>query len=119
MSKSFNCRRCQKSFTPAEHQWIFYELCNHCFNLFDNQKMTGRFGSLGMLAECKPIPLTWFESSEEWIKANPYREGEQPQENVIQHFLTAMQEAFKDKKPGEAVTTEELQEKLKKPKSEN
>lgn len=65
--RSFDCRRCAAHFKPAQDQWIFYRLCDRCFVRFDDQKMRGRFISVGMQADDgKPT----FESVEDWIAAD-------------------------------------------------
>lgn len=90
--EAFECRRCQRKFTPDLHQWIFYKLCDHCFNLFDNQKMKGRFtkiailGSLQMGLLSKSIPCQYYEDPGEWIKEHPYVGGEPDEVNLIQGF---------------------------------
>lgn len=42
MRPPIECLRCGVLFVPAEGQWIFYTLCDHCFALFDAQKMAAR-----------------------------------------------------------------------------
>ena len=59
---TLECIRCNKKYERGV--WDFYSLCNECFQLFDNQKMKGRFSIL--LGGKKN--LKWHESVEEWIK---------------------------------------------------
>lgn len=40
--RSFFCRQCGEVFIPAKGQWIFYNLCDACFDVFDYQKMVER-----------------------------------------------------------------------------
>lgn len=40
--RSFDCQDCGERFIPAEDQWIFHNLCNRCFSVFDQQKMQAR-----------------------------------------------------------------------------
>jgi hypothetical protein len=50
----FACKNCGQWFKPQPTQWIFHELCDPCFAVFDRQKMLGRFSIL----EKKPIGLS-------------------------------------------------------------
>ena len=62
--RSFNCKQCGTPFTPRKGQWIFYNLCDECFNDFNRQKMNGRLSALfgeGVL---------YHESYDKWRKAN-------------------------------------------------
>lgn len=61
--RSFDCRLCDKHFTPTETQWIFYNLCDRCFAEFNGQKMSGRFGPLPGRS-----PEPCYESCDEWLK---------------------------------------------------
>jgi hypothetical protein len=59
------CLRCGTAWTPSV--WNFYELCETCFAEFDAQKMAGRLGDIVKHPQAQP----WFESSEDWMAANP------------------------------------------------
>lgn len=61
------CRRCQQLWTPGD--WNFYNLCNTCFALFDQQKMAGRMAML--FGGNKPSYYS--ESCEQWITDFPTR----------------------------------------------
>ena len=70
--KAFDCKRCQRNFQPAPHQWIFHYLCDECFTEFDVQKMKGRIPLL-----MQGIESAYFEDSDAWVKAFPYiKEGQ-------------------------------------------
>ena len=45
-NRSFDCRRCGERFQPARGQFIFYDLCDSCFEPFDDQKMHGRYTAM-------------------------------------------------------------------------
>jgi hypothetical protein len=60
----FACKNCGQWFTPKPTQWIFHELCDPCFAVFDRQKMLGRISIL----EKKPVP--YWEEVADWIKQN-------------------------------------------------
>jgi Zn finger protein HypA/HybF involved in hydrogenase expression len=60
---AFHCKKCNSSFAPNRHQWIFYLLCDSCFAKFDQQKMMGRTAMLK-----KENSVKYFEDSDEWIK---------------------------------------------------
>src|SRR3989338_11615327 len=60
----FNCIKCNTLFQPAPVQWIFYNLCDHCFKQFDAQKMMGRRA----LLEKKNRFVMHYEDVDEWIK---------------------------------------------------
>ncbi len=63
------CRRCGKTWTVQS--WNFHGLCNACFSAFDTQKMVGRWAFIGVMP---PSQDPYYESSTEWIKANPHHE---------------------------------------------
>jgi hypothetical protein len=60
--KTRTCIRCRTQFERGE--WCFYDLCDTCFDLFDSQKMKGRWRTEG-------TSMTHFEDAEAWSKANP------------------------------------------------
>lgn len=60
----FNCKRCGNLYKPDSEMFIFHELCDNCFVLFDAQKMAGRRGSGN---------LEYFEDAVLWIKNNPIK----------------------------------------------
>ena len=85
--RSFDCRLCGKHFVPSEHQWIFYNLCDSCFDEFNAQKMHGRFRgfNFNIAPDSDPqaashikdlserfsggLPTElYYESCEEWLK---------------------------------------------------
>ena len=63
----FNCRRCDIRFQPKPRQWIFYDLCDTCFEAFDAQKMHGRIELL-----INKRKTAYFEDVDAWIAAFPY-----------------------------------------------
>ena len=86
--RRFNCIRCGAFFTPQMGQWIFYKLCDSCFNEFDTQKMRGRFRGFNFEVSPDSDPEAkrriedlrerfgggnpgqpYYESCDEWIKA--------------------------------------------------
>jgi hypothetical protein len=55
-------------FTPADGQWIFYNLCDDCFVAFDRQKMVGRLWFFGDRTTPEPVQgKDYFESVHDWI----------------------------------------------------
>lgn len=62
---AFNCKKCGSLFTPESTQWIFYLLCDDCFEKFDLQKMMGRIALVR-----NENAVKYFEDSDEWIKEN-------------------------------------------------
>ncbi len=60
---AFYCKGCNIRFVPGKHQLIFHNLCDGCFDKFDNQKMSSR---LSRLLGDGSIQGT--ESVDEWIK---------------------------------------------------
>lgn len=40
--RSFDCKKCGKHYIPKTSQWIFYNLCDECFVVFDREKMAER-----------------------------------------------------------------------------
>ena len=68
--EGFDCRRCGVRYVPAPKQWVFHDLCDGCFALFDEQKMRGRFVPLG--GEPPPGGV-YFESCEAWMEAFPFQ----------------------------------------------
>ena len=67
--EGFDCRCCGMRFVPVEGQWIFYNLCDLCFVVFDEQKMQGRFGRIGW---GPPLPegAVYYESCEAWLRSS-------------------------------------------------
>jgi hypothetical protein len=65
----FSCRRCRVWFTPQRGQWIFHDLCDSCFALFDEQKMAGRAAYL------RNQSTSYYEDAGEWIIAHPLPEN--------------------------------------------
>jgi hypothetical protein len=65
--KPFNCRRCGTRFQPKPRQWIFYKLCDSCFDEFDAQKMHSRIETL-----LNTRKIAYFEDVDAWIAAFPY-----------------------------------------------
>lgn len=69
----------------------FHNLCDSCFNQFDNQKMRGRFGQLRAFADQgkedqpKSEPEFYTESSKEFIKSGrcTHSETTNKMQNVI------------------------------------
>lgn len=79
--RSFDCIMCGNRFTPAEGQFIFYELCDRCFGSFDSQKMCGRYLLFGMLKSGECNHPNHFESAKAWaedarVRFVAYMEGE-------------------------------------------
>lgn len=72
---SMCCACCHEQYAMGYYN--FHNLCDSCFNQFDNQKMKGRFGQLREFAEQggqgqyeqKPEPDFYTESSIEFIKS--------------------------------------------------
>ena len=66
--RTFDCVACATHYTPAEGQWIFYDLCDACFEVFELQKMKGRLWFLGDRTTPEPIHgKDYFESCREWL----------------------------------------------------
>jgi hypothetical protein len=63
----FDCRRCGTRFQPKPHQWIFYDLCDTCFEAFDTQKMHDRVELL-----INKHKIAYFEDADAWMTALPY-----------------------------------------------
>lgn len=61
----FDCKNCGAWFKPQPKQWIFHDLCDPCFALFDRQKMMGRYAHV---LEKKSV--SYFEDVDAWIKHN-------------------------------------------------
>ena len=64
-----DCRCCGRRFIPAQGQWGFYNLCDACFVTYDEQKMRGRFGKVG-LGSPLPEGAVYYESCGVWLKAS-------------------------------------------------
>jgi hypothetical protein len=62
--KPFKCRKCGQIFQPAPFQWIYYDLCDECFKIFDTQKMLGRRATLNK----KEGYVHHFEDVNEWLE---------------------------------------------------
>ena len=62
--EAFNCRKCGKLFQPKPYQYIYYDLCDDCFKVFDTQKMLGREATLSK----KSGYVHHFEDVYEWIR---------------------------------------------------
>lgn len=69
--KPFVCRRCRDVFTPQKGQWIFFDLCDHCFGLYDARKMRARVGK-ARPEDDGPDP----EDVLAWMQRFPYQPGE-------------------------------------------
>ncbi|SRR5712692_5019019 len=63
----FDCHRCGTRFQPKPRQWIFYDLCDGCFDEFDAQKMHGRVELL-----INKRKIAYFEDVDAWLTAFPY-----------------------------------------------
>jgi hypothetical protein len=61
----FDCKNCGAWFKPKPQQWIFHQLCDSCFAVFDRQKMMGRYARI---VEKKTV--SYFEDVDDWIKQN-------------------------------------------------
>jgi hypothetical protein len=64
MSDPFDCVCCGQRFTPAESQWIFYDLCTMCAGPFYEQRDAGRVAFLSLSRK------SHHENSREWATAN-------------------------------------------------
>lgn len=67
---AFNCKHCGNNYQPEPRQWIFHNLCDTCFPLFDKQKMEGRIDLLIYKRQ-----TAYFEDSDAWsnaVKNSPF-----------------------------------------------
>lgn len=55
----FDCVKCGAAFTPAVGQWIFYNLCDDCFEGYNSAKMKSR------LSKAKDMPLSEYLGEED------------------------------------------------------
>ena len=71
-----HCVRCGDEFIAGV--LCFERACTRCFDLFETQKMNGRFARLGIAPvpapqyTGKPFPYQTTESFPEWLQAHPF-----------------------------------------------
>ena len=82
------CKRCGKKWEPIERWACLHDLCPHCFNLYDNQKMAGRVSAL--CGEPKTEDVDYWEDSDNWTRDNPYSEHEVYVDNMVDGFRDAL-----------------------------
>ena len=73
------CKCCGALYIRGD--WNFYNLCDPCFNVFDTQKMRGRWALAGQFlstGSLKPVSTSSVEDVDEFIKARvcPHKEND-------------------------------------------